>query len=225
MPEETFRSSKTAAKCSIVTLKRFDEADETAWTAAWGSAHAAHDAHFNTERDTACSAAREAVVTGGSEAVARALAELEALGVERTGPGWVAGDPLPYPRLAPPSRLLRPKWGGAAKDAQSARALKKVVSDAFTGDVESASNFALRALSQRLKSIDAAHSTALWARVRELFDYPVFVAAPKAVGISSTGDTGEGVPNELPDVLKAWRTFRGWLNAGAPAGNMPDLAA
>ena len=46
-------------------------------------------------------------------------------------------------------------------------------------------------------TIDEGQEKALWERVRELFDYPVFVAAPKTVGITSTGETGEGVANEL----------------------------
>ena len=72
-------------------------------------------------------------------------------------------------------------------------------------------------------SIDEAHTAALWARVRELFDYPVFVAAPKIVGITSTGETGEGVPSELPDILKAYREFERWLAQGAKPEATPNF--
>ena len=63
----------------------------------------------------------------------------------------------------------------------------------------------------------------LWETVRETFDYPVFVAAPAAVGITSTGETGEDVPNDLPAVLDAWRTFEAWKDAGADPEDMPDF--
>ena len=50
--------------------------------------------------------------------------------------------------------------------------------------------------------------------MREEFDYPVFVAAPKSVGITSTGETGENVPNELPALLEAYRGFEAWSKPG-----------
>jgi len=59
--------------------------------------------------------------------------------------------------------------------------------------------------------------------VRELFDYPVFVAAPKTVGITSTGETGEGIANELPDLLKAYRGFSTWLEHGAQPEDTPNF--
>ena len=47
-----------------------------------------------------------------------------------------------------------------------------------------------RELRVGLRAVDEAHNSALWATVRESFDYPVFVAAPKAAGITSTGEDG-----------------------------------
>lgn len=81
----------------------------------------------------------------------------------------------------------------------------------------------LSELKAKYKAIDEAHTAALWARVRELFDYPVFVAAPKAVGITSTGETGEGVPNELPKLLQAYRQFEAWVEAGANPESTPNF--
>ena len=66
-------------------------------------------------------------------------------------------------------------------------------------------------------------NAALWASVRETFDYPVFVAAPKAVGITSTGETGEAVPNELPQLLEAYRSFQKWVEAGAKPEDTPGF--
>jgi type I restriction enzyme M protein len=65
----------------------------------------------------------------------------------------------------------------------------------------------------------------LWAHVRDAFDYPVFVAAPKSVGITSTGDTGEKVGNELPTVLEGYRRFERWMAAGAVVADEPSFAA
>jgi type I restriction enzyme M protein len=59
--------------------------------------------------------------------------------------------------------------------------------------------------------------------VRAELDYPVFIAAPKSVGITSTGETGENVPNELPAILEAYRKFEAWLDAGATAEKIPDF--
>jgi type I restriction enzyme M protein len=80
-------------------------------------------------------------------------------------------------------------------------------------------------LAAALRALDERHNAALWAHVREAFDYPVFVAAPKAVGISSTGETGENVPNDLPNVLAGYRRFKQWLAAGAAASKEPSFAA
>ena len=223
LPEETFRSSKATVKCSIVTMQRFADADTAAWEKAWEAAHTALDGGFSAKRDAACATAYDAIVTGGDAGVAAALAELAALGIGRTGPDWLTGDPPPYPRMAAPSRLGKFAWVGKAADAKTERAAKKAYADAFTPAITLASKAAASALAARLKAIDVAHTAALWAAVRTSFDYPVFVAAPKAVGISSTGETGDTVPNELPDVLAAWRTFQTWLAAGAVAGEAPDF--
>lgn len=82
----------------------------------------------------------------------------------------------------------------------------------------------LSELKTRYKTIDEAHTAALWARVRELFDYPVFVAAPKTVGITSTGETGEGVASELPKVLDAYREFEAWIVSGADEKTIPEFS-
>lgn len=51
----------------------------------------------------------------------------------------------------------------------------------------------------------------------------IFVAAPKAVGITSTGETGEGVANDLPSVLHAYREFEAWLAGGAQPEVTPNF--
>jgi type I restriction enzyme M protein len=37
------------------------------------------------------------------------------------------------------------------------------------------------------------------------------MASPRTVGITSTGDTGSHVPNDLPEILAAWKTFKAGL--------------
>lgn len=80
-----------------------------------------------------------------------------------------------------------------------------------------------KALRARLKTLEAERQAALWAAVRETFDYPVFMAAPPAVGITGTGETGEGVPNNLPEVLAAFRAFAAWIDSGAKEDETPDF--
>ena len=79
-----------------------------------------------------------------------------------------------------------------------------------------------RELRAALRKVDVAHNGALWHEVRELFDYPVFTASPEAVGITSTGAEG---PNQLPDVLAAYRKFADWVQAGAQADQTPEFGA
>ena len=75
-------------------------------------------------------------------------------------------------------------------------------------------------LMARLKAIDTAHEAAVWARVRELFDYPVFFAEPENVGITSTGADG---PNDLPGIVKQYRQFAAWVEQGAQPEMMPNF--
>ena len=74
-----------------------------------------------------------------------------------------------------------------------------------------------------MRALDEVHNAALWATVREVFDYPVFVAAPSAVGITSTGETGRNVPDDLPQLLDAYLAFQAWIEAGAKPEDVPDF--
>lgn len=115
--------------------------------------------------------------------------------------------------------------GDVAKEhKKSAAELKKQAAAALAG-VQKHSDALLSELKAKYKAIDEGHTAALWERVRELFDYPVFVAAPKAVGITSTGETGEDVATELPAVLKAYRQYEAWLAAGMAENEVPEFSA
>ena len=226
LPEETFRSADATVKASLVFLRRFTEAEEAEWGTAWEAAHARYDSAFNDQRDELCRQAAQAAVTGDDPSVATILEELAGLGVERAVPDWTPGPPPAYPRGIGPTRLRRPRWTGKPEDreeAKEAARLKRDFNAAFAGAAAARSGAALDGLRADLKRVDAAHDAALWESVREIFDYPVFVAAPTAVGITSTGETGEDVPNDLPAVLDAWRDFEAWKDAGADPEAMPDF--
>ncbi len=83
----------------------------------------------------------------------------------------------------------------------------------------------MKELQAALRALDERQTAALWDHVRAAFDYPVFVAAPKAVGITSTGETGETVPNDLPKVLRGFRSFADWIASGAIEADTPSFAA
>jgi type I restriction enzyme M protein len=90
----------------------------------------------------------------------------------------------------------------------------------WTEVVEERVNDLLRELRAALRHVDREHSRALWQHVRDAFDYPVFTAAPEQVGITATGAEG---PNQLPEVLAAYRQFEAWVKAGAKESEMPQL--
>lgn len=227
LPEETFRSAAATVKASIVVLRRFTAEDELAWEAAWSSAHAALDTGFEARRDLLCREADAPLQTGGSAAVAAIIADLAALGIARAAPSWFAEAAPPYPRGVGASRPTRPRWVGTATDRSEAARLRRAWDDAFASDptARAVRDGAAGRLATGLRAVDNEHDAALWAHVREAFDYPVFVAAPRSVGITATGDTGEHVADELPRVLDAYREFRAWVEAGSLPVQAPSFAA
>ncbi|MEZ5875595.1 MAG: N-6 DNA methylase [Hyphomicrobiales bacterium] len=223
LPEETFSSAKATVKASVVFLRRFTEAEETAWEAAWTGAHDEHDDAFDVQRDELCADLGRRMIAGENPAVEAILGNLEALGVERVAPDWSPGVPPDYPRGIGATKLTRPHWKGTAADKKQAARLKRDYTAAFDEASKKRSDAMWRELMIRLRAVDEAHNGALWASVRETFDYPVFVAAPKAVGITSTGETGEAVPNELTRLLAAYNAFEGWIETGARSEETPDF--
>lgn len=224
LPEETFRSSNATVKASLVFLRKFTEAEAQQWEAAWTQAHAELDADFAARRNAQHASYALRVVTSEDAEAQRLLDELAALGFCRTLPAWRSGEAPTYPRQAKPTLQGKPVWQGesAKEHKQAATALKKQATSALAA-VQTRSDALLSELKARYRRIDEAHTAALWARVREVFDYPVFVAAPKTVGITSTGETGEGVASELPDLLNAYREFEDWLTQGAQPEATPNF--
>ena len=225
LPEATFRSSDATVKASLVFFRRFTATDEAAWQASWAEAHADHDDAFNAKRDALCADLGRRIVTGENAAVEKIVDELAMLGIERTQPAWNAGKPPDYLRGIGPSKLTKPRWNGSASERKRAAQAKRNYTTVFDSDEDTKrrADALFRKLRAGLRSIDEAHSTALWATVREAFDYPVFIAAPKAVGITSTGETGENVSDDLPLLLDAYRAFETWVETGAIPEDVPDF--
>ena len=225
LPEETFRSADATVKASLVFLRRFTADDEVAWEASWTQAHDAHDNTFNAKRDMLCHDIGRRIVTGENAAVEKIIDELTALGIERTMPAWRAGMPPDYPRGIGLTKLTKPRWSGTANDRKRAAQAKRDYTAAFNGNEETKrhADALFRKLREEIRAVDDAHNAALWATVREAFDYSVFVAAPKTVGITSTGETGDNVPDDLPRILDAYRSFEAWVDAGAKPEETPDF--
>ena len=225
LPEETFRSADATVKASLVFFRRFTAADKAAWEAAWTEAHRHHDDTFNATRDALCSDLGRRIVTGESARIEEIVDELAGLGVERTVPAWRAGPPPEYPRGIGPTRVANPRWSGTASDRKHAAQLKRNYAVTFDDDEDAKrrTDALFRELRTGLRTLDEAHNAALWATVRDIFDYPVFAAAPAAVGITSTGETGENVPDDLPHLVDAWRAFESWVEAGAKPEDAPDF--
>src|SRR5690606_37872097 len=160
-------------KASLVFLRKFTDAATEQWEAAWTQAHAELDAGFDAQRNAAHDEYAPRLLSGDDADAARLLEELAALGLQRVLLAWQRGE--------------------AHREHKTAAAELKMQAAAALPVGPKRSDALLSALKARYKAIDAAHTAALWARVRELFDCPLFVAATRAVGITSTGATGEGV--------------------------------
>jgi type I restriction enzyme M protein len=223
LPEETFRSADATVKASLVFLRRFTMEEEAEWEAAWEKAYATHDAVFNAKRNALCVDYGPRIVAGENKKVAKLLAQLHKVGIERTLPGWQTSAPPDYPRGIGPTRTTRPRWNGEASDKKRAARLRRDLAAAFDRKTQERAETLQRELQAKLRAIDEEHNASLWMTVRATFDYPVFVAAPKSVGITSTGETGETVPNDLPKILQAYRTFTAWLASGANKEKTPNF--
>ena len=223
LPEETFTSARATVKASLVFLRRFTEADAAEWESAWEEAHTMHDSAFAAKRDELCNDVGQRVASDGDSAILAVRDELADLGIERTQPDWRHGAPPAYPRGIGATTVVRPRWRGKSADAKRSAVLRRDYTTLFDHEAAARENALLAELRAGLKRIDEAHNNALWDTVRETFDYPVFVAAPGTVGITSTGETGDTVPNDLPGVLDAWRAFDAWVEAGAAPEDVPDF--
>jgi type I restriction enzyme M protein len=227
LPEETFRSSNATVKASLVFLRKFTHDENLAWERAWREAHQELDVRFDEKRDALHADYSPRIVTGDEEKLAGLLDNLAEYSITRELPPWRQGDAPAYPRGIGPTIQGKPSWQGKVTDkahTKVATELKRSCQDLLRS-AQKRSDELFAELRGKLRTVDEAHNTALWALVRELFDYPVFVASPKTVGITSTGETGENVPNEFPKVIEAYHEFERWVNCGALKEEQPNFPA
>jgi type I restriction enzyme M protein len=224
LPEDTFKSADASVKASLVFLKRFTAEDEADWETAWQNAHAKFDAGFDTRRAELCAQHGPAIVSAGDTQLAKLIKALSEIGVERTLPAWRLKPPPPYPRGVVQTEIVKPRWEGAAEGKEAKVKAKKFRAEfdsRWTEEVDERAADLLRELRAALRKVDREQFRALWQEVRTVLDYPVFTAAPEEVGITSTGAQG---PDQLPDVLTAYRQFEKWVITGAREDQRPAFA-
>lgn len=183
LPREVFASAKATVKTSLVFLRRFTVEDERAYAQARDEAHREADGSLvDLDRDI--------------ELLRRRV------------------DTYDRPDLGLLTRRIDELVDGAVqgRDVQALRDAEAELRRALTpGDRERA-----RALSRELQALVARrrelHAELVNKGVRARFDYPVLMAEAAAAGITSTGDTGPDVPNDLPLVLEFYREHRGDLS-------------
>jgi type I restriction enzyme M protein len=181
LPEETFRSSNATVKASLVFMRKFTANETAAWEAAWTQAHSELDTGFDAERSARHAEYAPRIVSGEDAEAARLLDELATLGLQRVLLPWQRGDAPAYPRQVRPTTQSKPAWiGEVAREHKKTAAELKKQATAALATVQKHSDALLSELKVKYRAIDEAHTSVLWARIRELFDYPVFVAAPKA---------------------------------------------
>ncbi|MFG3553372.1 N-6 DNA methylase [Micromonospora sp. NPDC047557] len=204
LPPETFKFSGASVTASVVFMQKFTEDDAQRWEQCWSHAFKATELEFGPRREALLNSATDALLHSDDPELRDLLDRLAALGVTRVLSEATRARKDGLVRGAPTTTLRGFSWQGGATAA--ARDLKKAY-------IERAAKVpglkkALASLKAALKDLDEQQSVAMWKHVREAFDYPVFMATPKAVGITATGETGESVPNDLPAVLAAWQQFK-----------------
>jgi len=224
LPEETFRSSNATVKASLVFMRRFTEQESATWEASWTKAFSELHSKFDKQRIALHSEYAPRIVSGDSDKASKLLAQLKPLGVSRTLPAWEHGEAPAYPRGIGPTIQGKPSWVEkvSEKNRKAAAGLKKQAFSAIVA-AQKAGDALLSELRAKYRAVDEAQNAALWARVRELFNYPVFIAAPKVVGITSTGETGDQVPNDFPALLSEYRNFETWIANGAKPEDAPNF--
>jgi len=153
------------------------------------------------------------VIDGGDDELKQILTDLRALGGDRLPPELIHTAPAAGERGAGTTTVGLPRWSGPSRG--EAVALRRKYAER-AADVPAFAK-ALAGLKAELARLDREQTNTMWSRVREAFDYPVFMARPAAVGITATGDTGEHVPNDLPEVLAEWKAFIASLTADGAA--------
>jgi type I restriction enzyme M protein len=203
LPMETFRFSGASVSASVVFMQKFTDAHAAQWEAAWAEADTNLAPEFAQRRAEKAALYATAVIDGGDDELKQILIDLRALGGDRVLPELTHTAPTVSERGAGTTTISSPRWTGPSRG--EAASLRRKYAER-TADVP-AIDQALADLKAELAKLDDEQTKAMWRHVREAFDYPVFMARPPVVGITATGDTGEHVPNDLPEVLAEWKAF------------------
>ncbi|MDP9903123.1 restriction endonuclease subunit M [Arthrobacter bambusae] len=208
LPQETFKFSKASVSASIVFLEKFTEEDTARWSDAWRSATTQLRDTYSKKREDLIAAHQDRIFTAnGDEGLVQVLADLAAVDIKPT-----LGKPQTKPvdglvEGAVVTKLGGMTWTGNPTDGAAALAGKTRYRE-LSLPLKATISAELTALRKQLRLVDDEEQRACWSLVRKSFDYPVFMATPQTVGITATGETGPHVPNDLPEVLDAWRKFQ-----------------
>jgi type I restriction enzyme M protein len=207
LPAETFKFSRASVSASIVFLQKFTPEDAQRWEDAWTAAAEITDREFNDRRTRLAHQGEAAAADGGDRELRRLLDELGTEGVTRRLPPLTRSPSKGLIRGAGTTRVGSPLWSRTPPGANAARVRALKAEYAERSSRVPGCRAALAALRAALRTIDEEQTTAMWQAARLAFDYPVFMSEPTAVGITTTGDTGEHVPNDFPEVLAAWKRY------------------
>ena len=105
-------------------------------------------------------------------------------------------------------------------DSKEAREARQRFRALITAEDRERAQALRRERDRELKEIGEREITAQRRRVKELFDYPIFFAAPARVGITSAGEEDT---NELPQVAEQHKLFLRWRNGNVERGQRPTL--
>ncbi|MFJ4254110.1 N-6 DNA methylase [Microbacterium sp. NPDC090003] len=203
LPAATFKFSGASVTASILVLEKFTQADTEEWERVWTDAEKTLGPTHIQTRDAAIADALPHVLTGGDAHLQQLVDDLATVGA--TPVLEAASVPQTGLVRSGPRTVLRPLRWARTPGKATTDLLRRYTSEAAKAPETKA---ALSSLRSRLRELDDEYSRQLWKQVREAFDYPVFMATPDSVGITATGDTGEHVPNDLPEVLAAWNSFK-----------------
>jgi type I restriction enzyme M protein len=190
-------------------MQKFTDTDAARWEAVWAQADAALAPEFARRRAEKLALYATDVIDGGDDELKQILTDLRALGGDRMLTELTRTAPIGIERGAGTTKIGLPRWTGPVRG--EAAALHRKYLERVT--VVPAVTQALAGLKAALAALDNEQTKTMWSHVREAFDYPVFMARPTAVGITATGDTGNHVPNDLPEVLAEWKAFTASLKA------------
>ncbi|WP_284743826.1 N-6 DNA methylase [Amycolatopsis sp. RTGN1] len=207
LPAETFKFSGASVNASVVFMQKFTKEDEERWNQCWDNALELTEVDFAPKRTNLLERMTPDLLHSDDADLMAILEHLERLGIIRTLPELSRIRKVGLIRSGPETVLRAPRWSGQPN--QEARALKVQYKEkaAHVPGLQAA----MTTLRSELKKLDIEQSALMWATVRTMFDYDVFMATPTRVGITATGETGDSITNDLPAILHAWQEFKATL--------------